>query len=38
MFDTNLVSVQEEAQRKGENEENVSLLKVPTEEERVCDL
>jgi hypothetical protein len=36
LFDTNLVSVQEEAIRKGKNEEDVSLLKVPTEEELVC--
>jgi hypothetical protein len=26
----------EEARKKGENEEEVSLLKVPTEEELVC--
>jgi hypothetical protein len=29
-------AVLEEAKRKGENEEDVSLLKVPTEEELVC--
>ena len=29
-------AVLEEARRKGENEEDVSLLKVPTEEELVC--